>query len=63
MQWEVRAVCGFESFREAGDHGRKELRPIDRFVKDCLVGAIKSGIASFLRMNLSIESKFGVLGL
>ena len=36
---------------------------MDRFVKDCLGGAIKSGIASFLRMNLSIESKFGVLGL
>jgi hypothetical protein len=30
---------------------------------DCLVGAIKSGIVSFLRMNLSIESKLGVLGL
>ena len=36
---------------------------MDRFVKDCLGGAIKSGIASFLRMNLSIESKLGVLGL
>ncbi len=63
MQWEVRGVCGFEFFREVGDQGRKELRPIDRFVMVCLVGAIKSGIASFLRMNLSIESKLGVLGL